>query len=113
MTHEASHSEPHLRPDETKYCPGCGKALHVSALSCPECGATLERPLLGTRNKVVAALLAIFLGSFGLHKFYLGRIGWGIVYLVFCWTAIPGIIGFIEGIIYLAMSDERFYQKYG
>ncbi|WP_064468002.1 TM2 domain-containing protein [Lederbergia galactosidilytica] len=51
------------------------------------------------KNKVVAGLLGIFLGGFGVHKFYLGQIGLGVVYLLFCWTTIPGIIGFIEGII--------------
>jgi TM2 domain-containing membrane protein YozV len=35
-----------------------------------------------------------------------------ILYLVFCWTGIPAIIGFIEGIIYLTSSDEKFYSKY-
>lgn len=64
------------------------------------------------RNKIVAGLLAIFLGAFGVHKFYLGKIGQGILYLVFCWTFIPGFVGFIEGIVYLAMSEEKFNQKY-
>lgn len=114
MTYETPHDhQPHLREGEIKYCPGCGKALHVSAVACPECGATLEPPFRPSKNKVIAALLAIFLGGFGIHKFYLGRIGWGLVYLIFFWTVIPGIVGFIEGIIYLCMSDERFYEKYG
>ncbi|GAB5375738.1 MAG: hypothetical protein AcusKO_22000 [Acuticoccus sp.] len=108
-TIEQHGDEPHLNPAETKYCPGCGKALHVSATSCPECGASFT----GRKNKVIAALLAIFLGTFGIHKFYLGRTGWGIVYLIFFWTMIPGFVGFIEGIIYLCMSDERFTEKYG
>ncbi len=64
------------------------------------------------RNKIAAALLAIFLGGFGIHKFYLGRPGWGILYLLFCWTFIPALIGFIEGILYLVMSDESFEKKY-
>ncbi len=63
-------------------------------------------------NKVVAALLAIFLGSFGIHKFYLGKIGQGVVYLLFCWTFIPGIIGFIEGIFLIAMPDSKFNAQY-
>ncbi|MHA1792887.1 MAG: NINE protein [Promethearchaeota archaeon] len=63
-------------------------------------------------NKIVAGLLAIFLGGLGIHKFYLGKIGEGILYIIFCWTIIPSIIGFIEGIIYLVMSDDEFYQKY-
>jgi TM2 domain-containing membrane protein YozV len=48
------------------------------------------------RDEVVGILLALFLGSFGIHHFYLRRTGLGILYLCFCWTAIPGILGFIE-----------------
>jgi len=58
-------------------------------------------------------LLAFFLGGIGAHKFYLGRVGQGILYLLFCWTFIPAIIAFVEFIIYLCMSDESFTAKYG
>jgi TM2 domain-containing membrane protein YozV len=64
------------------------------------------------KNKVVAGVLAILLGGFGIHKFYLGKLGQGILYLIFAWTAIPSIIGLIEGILYLVQSDEEFNQKY-
>ena len=64
------------------------------------------------KSKVAAGLLAIFLGGFGVHKFYLGRAGQGLVYLLFCWTFIPAVIGFVEGIVYLFMSDEEFHAKY-
>ncbi|WP_027399790.1 TM2 domain-containing protein [Anaerovorax odorimutans] len=50
-------------------------------------------------NKIAYILLAIFLGSLGIHKFYSGKTGLGILYLLFCWTFIPGLIGFIEGIL--------------
>ncbi|PLC70016.1 hypothetical protein B6I39_23585 [Klebsiella quasipneumoniae] len=53
------------------------------------------------------------LGGFGVHKFYLGKIGQGFLYLIFCWTFIPAIIAFIEFIIYLCDSDEKFARKYG
>ena len=66
-----------------------------------------------SKSKVVAGILAILLGTLGAHKFYLGKIGWGIVYLLFCWTYIPTIAGIVEGLIYLTMSDEAFEQKYG
>ncbi|WP_270180268.1 TM2 domain-containing protein [Alkalihalobacillus sp. CinArs1] len=65
-----------------------------------------------TKSKVAAGLLGILLGSFGAHKFYLGRWGWGIIYLLFSWTYIPGIIGFIEGLIYLFSNDESFAVKH-
>ncbi len=64
------------------------------------------------RNKYIAALLAIFLGLFGVHKFYLGQKTAGIIYLIFFWTGIPEILGIIEGIIYLFTSQEKFDKKY-
>jgi len=50
-------------------------------------------------------------GEPGIHKFYLGAWGWGLVYLIFCWTYIPVILGVIEGIRYLTLSDEDFLDK--
>lgn len=64
------------------------------------------------KNKYIAALLAIFLGLFGIHKFYLGQKTAGIIYLIFFWTGIPEILGIIEGIIYLFTSEENFNKKY-
>jgi TM2 domain-containing membrane protein YozV len=55
----------------------------------------------------------LLLGGFGINKFYLGRIGQGILYLIFCWTFIPTLVGFVEGIIYLTMSDQVFEARYG
>jgi len=65
-----------------------------------------------SKSKTAAGLLAIFLGGFGIHKFYLGRVGWGIAYIILSWTWIPMIAGIIEGIIYLCMSDKDFQEKY-
>jgi len=48
------------------------------------------------RDEVVGILLALFLGTFGAHHFYLRRTGLGILYCCFCWTSIPTFLGFIE-----------------
>jgi TM2 domain-containing membrane protein YozV len=48
------------------------------------------------RDEVVGILLALFLGGFGAHHFYLRRNGLGILYLCFFWTPFPWILGFIE-----------------
>jgi TM2 domain-containing membrane protein YozV len=69
-------------------------------------------------KRMVAGILAILLGSFGVHKFYLGMTTPGIILL--CITlltcgagaAISGVIGLIEGIIYLTKSDADFIQTY-
>ncbi|MCH5175977.1 MAG: NINE protein [Prevotellaceae bacterium] len=65
-----------------------------------------------TKSKVTAGLLAILLGGLGAHHFYLGHIGKGILYLLFCWTYIPSIAGLIEGIIYLTESEADFAKKH-
>lgn len=75
---------------------------------------------LGEKNKIVAALLAFFVGSLGVHKFYLGKHGAGVIMLLMGtvgWVLIlPGlascIIAFIEFIIYLIKSDQQFYEDY-
>ncbi len=64
------------------------------------------------KSKTVAALLAFFLGGIGIHKFYLGENLAGILYLLFCWTFIPGLIAFFEFIGLLLMSDQAFNSKY-
>jgi TM2 domain-containing membrane protein YozV/ribosomal protein S27AE len=96
----------------TKYCSNCGVQIDYKAEICPKCGVRVA-PIPSTgKNKVAAGVLAILLGGLGVHKFYLGKIGWGILYLLFFWTAIPAIAGLIEGIIYLTMSDADFTAKY-
>lgn len=52
-----------------------------------------------SRDEVVGVLLALLLGSFGIHHFYLRRNGLGVLYLLFSWTGIPAILGFIEAFL--------------
>lgn len=69
----------------------------------------------GADKKLPAALLAIFLGGLGIHKFYLGRTTAGIVHIVlsaFSCGGIGSLIGLAEGLIYLTKSDEEFVRTY-
>jgi len=50
-------------------------------------------------KKIAYVLIALFLGGIGIHKFYAGKIGMGIMYILFCWTGIPAFIALIEAII--------------
>ena len=75
----------------------------------------------GDKNRVIAALLAFFLGGFGFHKFYLGQNKAGIIMLVVCLmgffllgipSLIIGVIAFIEAILYITKSDADFDATY-
>jgi TM2 domain-containing membrane protein YozV len=76
--------------------------------------------VLGERNRIVAAVLAFFLGSFGVHKFYLGKTGAGLIMLLMGtvgWILVlPGlasvVIAFLEFIVYLIKTDQQFYEDY-
>jgi hypothetical protein len=105
----------------TKFCFACGETIDDRAEICPKCGVRQHAASTaasgaaghGGRSRVAAALFALLLGGVGVHKFYLGRAGQGVVYLLFFWTFIPLIVGFIEGLVYLSMSDADFASKYG
>ena len=64
------------------------------------------------KSKTTSGVLGILLGGLGVHKFYLGKHGKGVIYLLTSWTGIPSIIGFIEGIKYLVMDEEEFNKRY-
>ena len=66
----------------------------------------------GAEKKIVAGILAILLGYLGIHKFYLGYTKEGIIQILLSLVCVGGIIGLIEGIIYLTKSDEDFVATY-
>lgn len=97
-----------------KYCSSCGHGIKEMTEICPNCGVRqLSKGAPNGKNRLTTALLAFFLGAFGVHRFYLGNILLGFLYLLFFWTLIPAIISFIEFIIFICMSDEDFNKKYG
>ncbi len=69
----------------------------MSAYAYPNPQAIFYQQYEATRrDEIVGVLLALFLGTFGVHHFYLRRTGLGILYCCFFWTGIPAILGFIE-----------------
>ncbi len=74
----------------------------------PVARQTRNRPI----NKIVLMLLTFFLGALGVHKFYLGKYFQGVLYLLFCWTAIPALIALIEFILYALTSEEEINNRY-
>ena len=98
-------------------CKGCARPLRARSRFCDQCGTKVEE-----QEKVIpvhileqkkAALLAIFLGGFGAHKFYLGQIKYGIFYLLFIWTLIPVLLGIIEGVRLFQLPEDQFTKQYG
>jgi TM2 domain-containing membrane protein YozV len=66
-----------------QYCRSCGQIISTLAPNCPHCGApTGTRPVgASPRSRLAAVLLCWFLGIFGAHRFYVGKIGTGILML--------------------------------
>lgn len=70
-----------------------------------------DRPQI-VQTKLIQSALAIFLGSFGAHKFYQGKTLQGVLYFLLSWTTLPMWVSIVEGIRYLFMPVEDFYNQY-
>jgi len=93
-----------------------GKGNSVYAKHAPEVFNSLEAPTVGSFgedldkgikiNKIAYILLAMFLGGLGAHKFAVKKFWIGVLYLVFFWTYIPALIGFVEGCITISKKAD-------
>ena len=104
-----------------KFCGGCGVKTNANQAVCVKCGVSLGgSSSSGEKSKMVAFLLALFLGAIGIHKFYLGYNNQGIIMLL-CGTVgwfllvppfVIAIIALIEAIMYISKSDDEFHRIY-
>ena len=91
------------------YCYNCGRPMVMGAVVCTNCGAAAA-PVVsaGSKSKLTAGLLGIFLGSLGIHNFYLGFTGKALAQLLMSvlscgmLAAVSGIWGLVEGIMLLS-----------
>ena len=121
----------------TKYCTKCGAVNDDMAQYCTNCqaplpsvstgyqpmqsvnpGAMTDWKAMGGDKKIVAGILAILVGSLGIHKFILGYTTEGVIMLLVSVLScgilaiVMTIIGIIEGVMYLTKSDEEFVRTY-
>lgn len=111
----------------SKFCHACSESIDERAEICSKCGvrqtASLATPLdpavrEAAGKKMAAGLCGILLGAFGIHKFILGQTTPGVILLLATvltcgiGSVVTGVIGLIEGILYLTKSDEDFYRIY-
>lgn len=101
------------------HCTECNRKISDQAAACPGCGvpvalssATSPMMVTAPKSRSLTILLALLGGWIGLHKFYLNRPDIGIWYMIFFWTGVPLILGIIEGLSYLSISDQAFQKKY-
>lgn len=123
----------------SRYCTKCGAINDDTAQACTTCQASLSpvggyQPMqsvnqgmpgamtdwkaMGADKKILAGILGIVVGAFGVHKFVLGYTTEGIIMLLITvltcgiFAIVPSVIGIVEGIIYLTKSDEEFVTTY-
>lgn len=121
------------QPEEntTKFCKYCGEKIDMACIICPKCGKQVEQlkqepPQVVIhnnnvnantninktgacgdypyKNRIVALLLAVFLGYIGIHRFYVGKIGTGIIWL---FTLVFFGIGWIVDVIIILIGGFR------
>lgn len=98
---------------DTKYCSECGAQINAKAEICPKCGVRVSAPATNLdKNKTVAAVLALFLGTLGIHKFYLGNTKMGLIYILISITFIglfvTAILSLYDAIKLFTMSEAEF-----
>ena len=124
----------------SRYCTKCGAVNDDTAQFCTTCQAVLSpvsggyQPMqsvnqgasgamtdwkaLGADKKILAGILGIVVGAFGVHKFVLGYTTEGLIMLLITvltcgiFGVVSSVIGIVEGIIYLTKSDEEFVRTY-
>ncbi len=97
--------------DQASYCSRCGAALRSAAGQAASPGGV---PVAGVnlKSKIAAGLLGIFLGGLGIHRFYLGYVGIGVVQIIVTIITFGAgaLWGFIEGILLLTGTFDKDAQ---
>ena len=94
------------------YCADCGdRRAKKFPLQSPIGSTQVAGYHIPQKDRSISVALALVLGGFGAHKFYLDKPGKGLLYAAFCWTGIPSIVGLVEAVKYIRMSEEEFSAR--
>ena len=109
------------------FCVSCGKQMNESAVFCDHCGAKQKAsgaapegvepqhtalPPGKYKSQTLASVLCALLGWLGVHRFYLGPIWLGVLYLLFSCTGIPALIALVETFVIAFSSQESWARKH-
>ena len=99
-----------------KFCHGCGKEIHETAVSCPHCGAKQRGTdtNVSARGKLVLAIVCWFLGPLGIHRMVVGKVGSGVAQFVLSCTIIGLFISVPWAIIdFIMILTGNFRDRNG
>lgn len=118
--------------EECECCEGCDECQECDECECCICDKGCEdcefnqedeeedeeenidyANVVPYKSKLTAILLAIFLGGYGAHMFYLEKFRQGMIRLLFCWTLIPAIVALIEALVYVFKKKENWIDMVG
>lgn len=100
--------------EDKKFCKDCGAEIARAAEICPKCGvrqvavAFAKVEGASSKSRTAASLLCFFLGVLGVHRFYVGKIGTGIL-----WLLTLGLLGIGELIDFIMILSGKFKDKQG
>ncbi|MCD8241708.1 MAG: TM2 domain-containing protein [Lachnospiraceae bacterium] len=106
-----------------KYCKHCGELIDEECVVCPKCGKQVEDlkvaeptidPSISPKSWIATLLLCLFLGVIGIHRFYTGKIGTGIIMLVCAITGFGLVVTGIWALVdFIMVCMGKFKDKQG
>lgn len=65
-----------------KKCPYCMEDVHEDAIKCKHCFEIIKEYPVSKKKRLVALVLCLFLGTFGIHRFYVGKTFTGLIWML-------------------------------
>ncbi|WP_256261121.1 TM2 domain-containing protein [Shewanella sp. NIFS-20-20] len=100
-------------------CSQCGATIAHCDLVCHQCQCDFSLdalagvdPSVRPKSQQLTAWFSLLLGGIGAHRFYLGQPLKGSLYLAFCWTLIPSLVGCVDAFKTITMDPVQFKLKY-